>query len=94
MSEQIEHRGFSIDVHQYGPGWRVRIYPPGDAAPMLEIPETQLGNGRDQVIREAQAIVDRRIAIFPSRATAIAPVPRPAPARRWRHALGIGRKGH
>jgi len=83
MSEEIiEHRGFRIHVAENGSGWRVRICTPVNA-PMLEIPETQRRNGRDQVIREARAIVDRRIAILPTRVL-VPPPPIQRPGRRWR----------
>jgi hypothetical protein len=84
MSEAIDHRGFHLDVSQFGGGWRVLISTPNRSR-MLEIPETTRRNGRDQVILEARLIVDRRIAILPSKASpAPAPMPQPAPGRRLR----------
>lgn len=82
MSEDIDHRGFRLDVSEFGAGWRVRISTPTHAR-LLEIPETRRRNGRDQVIREARSIVDRRIAILPPKALPVpARVPQPARGRR------------
>ena len=82
MPEEIEYRGFRLQVTEHGRGWRARILTPANT-PMMEIPETDHPKGRNQIIREARAIVDRRIAILPTRA--LVPVPlMPRPGRRWR----------
>jgi hypothetical protein len=82
MAEQIEHRGFRLEVVEFGAGWRVRIYTPSNKL-MLEMPETDRSNGRTQVIRDAKSIVDRRIAILPTRAL-VPPPPMPRPGGRRR----------
>ena len=82
MAEEIEHRGFRLEVPEFGAGWRVRIYTPNNEL-MLEIPETDRPSGQKQVIRDAREIVDRRVAILPIRT--LAPPPSiPRPRRRWR----------
>jgi hypothetical protein len=82
MAEEIEHRGFRLEIAEYGNGWRVRIHTP-DNTLMLEMPETDRPGGHSQVIREARAIVERRIAILPTRAL-VPPPPMPRPGRRRR----------
>jgi len=60
MSE-YDHHGYRLSVETFGAGWRVRIYGPGDDAPMLQMPATDERDGRQRIIEEAQAIVDRNI---------------------------------
>jgi hypothetical protein len=60
MSEH-EHHGYRLSVETFGSGWRVRIYGPGDNAPMLQMPATDERDGRHHVIGEAREIVDRNI---------------------------------
>jgi hypothetical protein len=44
MAEEIEHRGFRLEVAEFGAGWRVRIYTPNNKL-MLEIPESDRPSG-------------------------------------------------
>jgi hypothetical protein len=58
---ELDYRGYHLAPDAYGAGWRVRIYAPGDRAPMLEAPTTPEVDGQEQVLQEARLVVDRNI---------------------------------
>jgi hypothetical protein len=84
--EGVEYRGYHLDVHKFGSGWRVRVYGPGDRYPMPGAPETRREDGRDQVVRQAQHIIDKHV-----RAMNVPPTEEPRPGRRWRSPFSLGR---
>jgi hypothetical protein len=56
-----DHHGYRLSAETFGAGWRVRIYGPGDNAPMLQMPATDDRGGQQWVIGEARSVVDRNI---------------------------------
>jgi hypothetical protein len=59
MAEELNYKGYRMQVSPQGPGWKVIIYAPGAMLALDEIPYTRDPPGRDQVIEEAREIVDR-----------------------------------
>jgi hypothetical protein len=59
------YRGYRLFVQQFGLGWRVFIYAPGNNIALSESPNTQDSNGQDAIIREARAIVDTELSLGP-----------------------------
>ncbi len=59
--ESVEYRGYRLDIYHSGPGWKVFIYAPGSRLAQTDIPNNRDPSGKDRVIAEAQAIVDREL---------------------------------
>jgi hypothetical protein len=59
--QTLDHHGYRLHIDTFGSGWRVRIYAPGDNAPMLDAPTTDHEDGQTDVVHEAQEVVDRNI---------------------------------
>jgi hypothetical protein len=55
----LNYRGYRLAVRAQGQGWKVTIYAPGSVFGEDQISQTDDPAGRDQVIAEAQGIVDR-----------------------------------
>jgi hypothetical protein len=58
-AEELNYKGYRLQVSPQGPGWKVIIYAPGAMLGLDEIPYIRDPAGRDQVIEEAREIVDR-----------------------------------
>jgi hypothetical protein len=56
--EDIEYRGFPLQVKPQGPGWAVFIHPPGGGFTLQEIPYSEVKDERGDVIAKAMALVD------------------------------------
>jgi hypothetical protein len=61
MAEHIDYRGYRLEVGPVGKGWRAAIYAPGSASPLPDSPAVLEKISKDEIIIEAQEIVDARI---------------------------------
>ena len=90
--ESLDYRDHRLDLYRSGPGWRVCIYAPEDKWSLQTIPFSRRQDGRDDVLREARTVVDRRLrSASPPRAANPSPAI-PVPAARWRWLLTLLRR--
>lgn len=62
---EIEYRGYKLLLQAAGSGWRVLIYPPGEANALARTPATPDMFRSAEAIREAKKIVDEVLASSP-----------------------------
>jgi hypothetical protein len=88
--ERLFYRGYRLGLFRVGPGWRVLIHAPGKNEPMPEAPISPREEGRQQVISEAQGLIERNLPKDMTQPPPSAPSQlRPRPW--WRTMVGIGR---
>jgi hypothetical protein len=60
-SEDIEYRGFRLEVRNFGADWRVFINAPGGILAFSDVPYTNNINEKFKVIEKAKVLVNRYI---------------------------------
>ena len=61
MTEELIYRGYKLCLNRFKAGWKVFIYAPGSILAENEIPHTEDPNGRESVLSESRAVVDRAL---------------------------------
>ena len=59
-ANNIEYRGYTLIAVQYGPGWRVQIYPAGHRLLRTQ-PDHALAPTKEQAFAKARAIIDHHL---------------------------------
>jgi len=59
-ANDIEYRGYTLAAVQYGPGWRVQIYP-GAGRLLRTRPTHVLAPTKEQAFAKARAIIDHHL---------------------------------
>jgi hypothetical protein len=89
--ERLFYRGYRLGLFRVGAGWRVLIHPPGKNEPMLEAPINPHEGGRQQVISEAQGLIERALPKDMTQQPSPSPaLPQRCLGRWWRSIVGIG----
>jgi len=63
MTEDIEYRGHRILVSRVGKGWRALIFAPGSRTALLESPAMLEKSSKENVVAEAQRIIDAQFDV-------------------------------
>ena len=60
-ANDIEYRGYTLTAIQYGPGWRVQIYPGAGRRLLRTRPTHVLAPTKEQAFAKARAIIDHHL---------------------------------
>ena len=59
--ENIEHKGYRIEVRAVGRGFRASIYPPGATKALPDSPASLVEIPMQSIVDEAKSIIDARL---------------------------------
>jgi hypothetical protein len=63
MMEELNYKGYRIQVSSVGKGWRAMIYPPGSSSALSESPVVLEKISKEEIVAEAKKIVDARLNV-------------------------------
>ncbi len=57
----LEYKGYHIEVHRVGRGWRASIYSPGSTAAWRDSPANLESSRSEEIVTTAKQMIDARL---------------------------------